>query len=125
MYLAVDSGNLEIVDFLISKGAEIKNFSDRDDTPLYSATEKGFVEIVELLAKHGCPVNHKAYRGTALQIALAKKNFKMIKILLRFGAHLSFKQKSNNIFDEVVREGHLRIMDQLLATGLIPSNHLI
>jgi ankyrin repeat protein len=123
LLFAVKSGNLEVVDFLISKGAEVKNFSNRGETPLSLAAEKGFVAIVELLAKHGCPVNQMTFEGTALQIALAKINFKMIKILLRFGAHLSLRQMPDYILDEVVREGHLRILDQLLATGLVPSNH--
>jgi ankyrin repeat protein len=123
MYLAVDSGNLEIVDFLISKGAEIKNFSDRDDTPLCSAAEKGFVEIVELLAKHGCPVNRETYKRNALQIAIEKKNLKIIKLLLRFGAHLSMKKMPDYIVHKVVQEGQHKIVDQLLAAGLVPSNH--
>jgi ankyrin repeat protein len=125
MLFAVKSGNLEVVDFLISKGAEVKNFSDRDETPLSLAAEKGFVEIVELLAKHGCPVNHVTYEGTALQFALEKKNLKMIKILLQFEAHLSLKKMPNYIVKEVVQGGHLQIVDQLLATGLVPSNHFL
>jgi hypothetical protein len=71
------------------------------------------------------PVNNETDYRSALQIALEKKNFKMIKILLQFGAHLSLKKMPDNIVNEVVKGGHIQIVDQLLATGLVPSNHFL
>jgi len=49
-FLAARSGNKEIVELLISKGADL-NIKDRDGrTPLYWARNK---DLVDLLMKHG------------------------------------------------------------------------
>ena len=46
-------GDKEIVDLLLSKGADVNNKDKNGVTPLHWAAKLGHKEVVELLRKHG------------------------------------------------------------------------
>jgi hypothetical protein len=50
----------------------------------------------------------------------------MVKLLLDYnGAYLTMKKMPDYVLDEVIEEGRLRIVNYLLATGFVPSNHFV
>lgn len=57
---ACRAGHACVVQFLISKGANInKQTTNNDHTPLSLACAGGNLPIVELLLTHGADINHK------------------------------------------------------------------
>lgn len=73
---AVHSGNLEVVDFLISVKADVNYEEER---PLSISAQKGFVDIAKLLVSHGAKV--KANRGEALRNAKKYQQGEMVNYL--------------------------------------------
>ena len=53
LQIACLEGHDEVVEFLISQGAEINIQNNVKDTPLIDAVENGHVDVVRLLLKHG------------------------------------------------------------------------
>ena len=116
-YNAVWQGNREIVDFLVSKGADISSFhmtaamgdvagvksfleqgvavdtkDEMECTPLSWATCMGQVEVVKLLIAQGADVNLKLYgQATTLQQAARVGNSDIVKLLIANGADVNAK----------------------------------
>ncbi|KAH0540659.1 hypothetical protein KQX54_018898 [Cotesia glomerata] len=108
--------NLQIIDRLIQAGAPIdaREFS-RQWTPLHVACSLGRADIVMLLLTRGADINAKissgspvrlppgdthlftadvnsasVYRGTPLPFAVAVGNFKIVQLLIKYGANIDF-----------------------------------
>ena len=57
LHLAVGSGNLDMVKFLVEKGADINAKRADQGTPLHWACSAGFTECVMYLIEHGASIN--------------------------------------------------------------------
>ena len=87
LYLAAKSGQTEVVELLLSAGAdpEIRCNDDACPTPLYVAAQNGHHEVVKLLlaAQANPAVNDWRDRGnTALHCAARNNHKEIVKILL-------------------------------------------
>jgi len=72
-----DSINIELVEFLISKGADVNS-----DAVVHAAAIGGNVEVVKLLVSKGANVNVKNEDGkTPLDIARERRNVKVVEYL--------------------------------------------
>lgn len=88
---AINGGRLEVVHFLIERGADVNakagpkaNFGM---TALMNAAYWGQVKMVELLLAKGADVNAKGYKGeTALMIASKGKHQQVVELLKKAGA---------------------------------------
>lgn len=80
-------GNLEIMELLLERGADV-NIADKDGwTALMGAIVQGHLELVVLLLEHGADVNSMNDRGeTALVMATGTKHPKIMDILLKYQA---------------------------------------
>ena len=52
LHLAAWNGHVQIVKYLLSKGASPQAKSKHGSTPVHAASEKGYTEIVRLLLDH-------------------------------------------------------------------------
>ena len=104
---AAEAGQLEMVKYLINKGADVNSRNNIKDTPLKRAcsmmTEKKeqavvYYTIAKLLIEHGADVNAKcgisAWGGfdlnqTPLHSAAENGNFEMVKLLVEHGADVN------------------------------------
>ncbi|THF98008.1 hypothetical protein TEA_007557 [Camellia sinensis var. sinensis] len=59
LHSASSSGNVEIVEILLSSGADVNLKNDGGRTALYYAASKGWLKIVEILLSHGAKINLK------------------------------------------------------------------
>lgn len=90
---AIETGNLRLVEFLISRGAHVQKEAKLGlkRTPLQKACEVGSHTIVDLLLRHNADVNEApAARGgaTALQLAAKAGSLRITKKLLDLGAKI-------------------------------------
>ena len=74
--IAASNNNLELVEILIEKGADINQTNNYGSTCLHEAARKGKVDIVELLINHGADINIEDKDGyTPLLLALLESSF--------------------------------------------------
>ncbi|KAI0535182.1 ankyrin repeat-containing domain protein [Xylaria digitata] len=90
---AIKTGNPEVVQLLIEKGAEVNKPAGQGirRTPLQQAAEENNVEIVKLLLENNADVNApppKLEGATALQFAAIHGNCHMAMMLMDHGARL-------------------------------------
>jgi len=84
--------NLELVKYLVGKGADINYAGDKNDefSPLQYAIVSQNLEIVKYLIENGADVNHSGYnKTTPLHTAASKANFEIVEYLVGKGADLN------------------------------------
>ena len=70
LHKATMEGNLELVKYLISEGANIESKDNDNFTPLHFAALEGHLNIVEYLLSEGANIECKTFQnGTPLHIA--------------------------------------------------------
>ncbi|WP_341821498.1 ankyrin repeat domain-containing protein [Wolbachia endosymbiont (group A) of Myopa testacea] len=96
LHLAARLGNLEAVEDLLGKGADVNAQNDIGNTPLHFAAENGHKEVVDaLLGKDGINVNAQdKYNNTPLHLAAQMGYAEIVKDLLDKGANVNAKDKS-------------------------------
>ena len=97
LHLAARGGHKEIVELLLSKGANVNEKVDNSEgaTALHYAAHEGHKEIVELLISKGANVNEgvgnsynlRAWGSTALHLGIGK--LKIVELLLDNGANVN------------------------------------
>lgn len=121
LHKAVVSGDLEVVESLIKKGAEVNVKNDRHCTPLHYAAEQGHVIVAELLIANGANVNAKTINGdTPLFKAICGNHRDVVELLITKGADVNTKAKWNNEgtpLHEAASKGYMDIARVLIANG--------
>ncbi len=93
LHLAAYSGDREVVEFLIEKGARIsEEATSCAFTPLFLASLRGHGEIVGLLLAKGAPVATKDNKGRSpLHIAAMHGHKDLMSLLIQHGAEINLK----------------------------------
>ena len=93
---AAESGDVESVNGLIEKGADVNAGISFGGTALHRAASGGHVDVAMILIANGANVNTKnKYRATALHLAAWNGNVEVVKILIESGADVNSKDKDN------------------------------
>ena len=97
LHYASEDGHLEIVEFLISKGAKVDARDSDNATPLMEAAYKGRSNVVKLLLANGARINSQdADLDTPLHWAIDGNRLDVVKLLIQGGADFFLKNKWNN-----------------------------
>lgn len=93
---ATEFGHENIVELLLSKGANPNLAGPDGNTPLMQAAYKGYATIVDLLLAGGANpnVSEQQYGDTPLIMAAWKRNEKVVEKLIRAGANVNAKAKN-------------------------------
>lgn len=98
----------DIVNILLSAGANPNQADTGGNTPLIYAVWKGHSAIVKILLEHGANVNARTTNGrTPLSVAESSENVAIVKLLKDAGANATplaapaFREDSNKIVEKV------------------------
>ena len=108
--------NLELVKFLVEKGAAINSKGQYDFTPLMSAiVEQQDLEIVKFLVEKGADVNARSSSNeTALQIAGLVGELEIVKVLVEKGADVNAEDADGKTARMIASENdHLEVAEYL------------
>ncbi|XP_019770310.2 uncharacterized protein LOC109544510 isoform X1 [Dendroctonus ponderosae] len=117
LHIAAESGSLELVIFLLDKGANVNGRSDEGATPLNGAVRNGYLEVVNVLILKGANVNSRFIDGsTPLYIAIANGHEKIANVLLKAGANVNVVDRVCNQtpLHYAARFGYENIVETLL-----------
>ncbi|KAB2031743.1 hypothetical protein ES319_D05G325700v1 [Gossypium barbadense] len=89
IHSAASIGNLEIMEILLSKGANVNVKNDGGRIALHYAASKGWLKIAELLISHGAKINSKDKVGcTPLHRAASTGKSALCELLIEEGAEV-------------------------------------
>ncbi|ETS76601.1 hypothetical protein PFICI_11988 [Pestalotiopsis fici W106-1] len=118
--LAIRMGRLDIIDWLLRKGANVNSLSfqhSKEMIPLHEATEMGHLAMVERLLKAKANVNAttRFRKETALQKAAGAGHVAIVDCLLRAKAHVNATNgPGSTALHKASEAGHLAIVERLL-----------
>lgn len=83
MHLAASKGNIPLINFLISRGANMNIQDSFGNSPLHYAVDKSRKETVLFLLNNGSRINLQDYKGNSpLAVACSHDDYDMVKLLL-------------------------------------------
>ncbi|MCA7010493.1 ankyrin repeat domain-containing protein [Wolbachia endosymbiont of Tribolium confusum] len=116
LHYAVYYGNLDMVSFLIDKGAKIEIRSKEGKTPLHLAVEEAKQNMINLLLDRGADIEAKNNDGrTPLYLAAYNNDSGVIELLCN-----RIKTKSNDAFKMIKQVEFLK--KEVVNQANIPSN---
>ena len=115
LYLVVEEGKLDVVKFLIEKGANVNAKCKNDYTPLCIAAEKGKLDVVKFLIEKGANVDKKNKNGwTPLHVAAKEGILDVVKYLTENGANINAKTNDDKTpLYIAAKNGHSEVVDYL------------
>lgn len=125
LFIAVDKGNLEIIEVLLFHGADIHTRLEAGDeaTPLILAVKKQRLEVITYLLNQGARISHRDTFGSSpLHYAAKSGNLAVLECLLKFITSEVFDIDdmdnfgSTALFD-AFHGGHRRCAEALLRAG--------
>jgi len=85
LFLAAGEGKLDAVRYLLDEGANVNGSEKQGHTSLAEAAYYGHIDIVKELLLHGADINAVTDDGTALDLAISKKNTEAADLLKHRG----------------------------------------
>ena len=114
IHFASGYNRVDVVELLLSLGANVHAKDKGGLVPLHNACSYGHLEVVELLIKHGANVNiSDLWKFTPLHEAAAKGKYDICKLLLKHGAEPTKKNRDGKTALDLVREEDEDISDLL------------
>ncbi|KAK1625897.1 hypothetical protein QYE76_000212 [Lolium multiflorum] len=116
LHSAAIRGHSEIVEFLISRGADVNALSVTG-TPLSVASFKGHASTVKILLQHNADPNKGNRLFVALDMALRKSFVSCVKLLIQGGAKVSCASPGDNPLVKAAEKGLTEAIKCLLEAG--------
>ena len=120
---ASKSGNAELVEYLISKGANVHAYNKHNPHALLVACEGRYLDVMEVLLKHGAYVDITELvcfsDDTCLHRACKRRDLEMIRLLLKYKASMSvYNQEGYSPFTTAYKMGYKEVVDLFLEHGV-------
>ena len=116
---AARKGHTEIVELLLSKGADLHLQNDEQGTALIAAARNGQFKTVDLLLTKGADINgQNAKQGFALNTAARNAYNRTVELLLAKGADINAQHdRHSSALHAAARNGHLATVQLLVSHG--------
>jgi 7,8-dihydropterin-6-yl-methyl-4-(beta-D-ribofuranosyl)aminobenzene 5'-phosphate synthase len=120
MHVAANGGHKEIIELLLSKGADANIKDNNGRTPLFFAAGNGSIDICTLLIEKGAQVNvANKYDRTPLLYAIWRNHKDLAEFLIDKAAEINFKDTDGYTpLHYVSMEGQKDIADMLISKGV-------
>lgn len=120
LFYAIHANQVEVVEYLIKKGADINRFVD-GQCPVLLACREGHLDIFKILMKHGASELewNKENGESTLHMAASSGNVELVEHLLRLGLAPDLVSKKSNAQPmlHASLKGHLAVMETLERAG--------
>lgn len=113
LQVAVEAGNVEISELLITAGANVNSASGRTNSPLHIASKKNSIAMVKLLLDSGADTNAVSYTGEPVFQAAENNSSKEIQILIQSRGNHQKLESPETIMDKTSQELQIPVHDTL------------
>ena len=119
LYRAAGFGHLNVVEYLVKKGANIECVTIEDVTPLYIAAQQGYLEIVQFLVENGANIEaQQKDSARPLYVACHNGHIEIVEYLINKGADIEATENEGATpLHAAAEEGHLNIVQLLFQHG--------
>jgi len=119
LHLAIETGNLSIVRYLIDNGADVNGKDWAGDTPLHKAASEGYREIMSYLVSKGADIRSRnKFQSTPLHHASYQTSLQPIVFLVENGAEInSTNIKIETPLNIAAYMDNYQIIAYLIASG--------
>lgn len=118
---AVKANQREMVELLVSRGADTNAIHDRPDwTPLNEAVSRDNTEIADILLDHGADINPDPRLLTPLSVAAREGHVRTLEFLIERGARVDPHPHNPATWAamyEAAEEGHMEVIEALVRHG--------
>lgn len=125
MAAAYPNPNLQMVEFLLERNANVHSMASTHDTALFLAVRTGDIALTRCLIERGSIINHENYmHQTPLWGAVRTDDLAMFIYLVEKGASLTHVSMTDEtILERAVMHNSMKIVEYLLGNNLVPVNH--
>ena len=99
LHIAVRNGNLEVVQYILSRGVDLEAKDSKGRTALFNAALVGYTDVIQALLRAGADINTDVGTGdvetNALIGAIVGENADAVELLIRNGADVNFQDSKN------------------------------
>lgn len=119
LWCAATLGHLQIVAYLLSRGADANVSSVSSVTPLRAACFQGYVDIARILVEHGADIEAIDLQGsTCLMLASSKGHHEVVRYLVEAGANVNKKKgDGKSALHACAESGHLEVVKVLMNSN--------
>jgi hypothetical protein len=119
---ASKQGYVEVVNTLITTGADVNKASNNGMTPISWASFKGHLEVVQALVAAGADVNKASNNGmTPISRASCNGHLMVVQALIAAGADVNKADNGDSTpISRASCNGHLMVVQALIAAGATP-----
>ncbi|MDR0140170.1 ankyrin repeat domain-containing protein [Metabacillus idriensis] len=111
LHWATQECQMEIIQYLLFKGANINSKDNNGFSPLYQAASEGRIKLVDFLIDKGAEIDIRSSNGTTpLIIASCYGHLESVKYLVGKGADINVKEdKGNTALSFAVQYGNEKV----------------
>ncbi|XP_046337772.2 ankyrin repeat domain-containing protein 17-like [Haliotis rufescens] len=123
--LAADKGHKEVVELLVSKGADVSLLDKGHDTLLHLACKGGNVEVVKFVLSLGMlSINSRGWKKmTPVMLAANKGHKEVVELLVSKGADVSLLDKGHDtLLHLACKGGNVGVVKFVLSLGMLSIN---
>ena len=123
LHLAALHGYLDIVKWLIKKGANVNAKNRKEHTALHLAVHNAHKEVIRYLIQQGADINATEHEGdTPLAWAAYKRQIEVVKQLIELGANIHSQNNFGNTpLHWAAEKGYTDIVKLLIDYGANPQ----
>ena len=117
LHKACDYGHSDVVQLLLSRGADVHRKNGRQETPLHCASLVGGESCVRILVSSGSDINARNREGyTPLHLAVDCRHYEVTGILVRAGADLNaVTEEGETVLHIAAKSRYTRMVRMLLS----------
>lgn len=126
---ASDSGNLELVKYLVDSDVD-PNTGIESEKPLWCAAENGHADVVRFLLEQGAnpDIKQRTGRGlgsrhcTPLMIAISKGHNEVAEVLMEFSQVLENEEQAKKLLEVALKDKNCAVVCKLVEAGVPIDN---
>jgi ankyrin repeat protein/L-ascorbate metabolism protein UlaG (beta-lactamase superfamily) len=120
LHTAAIAGQLEVIEFLIAKGATVDGHDTDQSTPLMVACHRGQSEAVKLLLRHGAVVDQTDKNGgTPSSFAMISGDMEVVQVLQKAGIDFTKPNPDNGTYMYYAAiSGNVEMLEFLRSSGV-------